>query len=159
MKKFYTFLVLLLCLINLGAIPDVYGQTPATLPYSQNFNTANDFTLLNGTQTNKWVYGAFTGNTGSSIYVSNDNGASNAYTNTTTSTVQAYRDFTIPAGSTIANFSFDWKSGGESTWDYVRVWVVPATFTPTAGAQIEPELEERSLHSLICSLHGKLTVW
>ena len=136
MKKFYTFLVLLLCLINLGAIPDVYGQTPATLPYSQDFNTANDFTLLNGTQTNKWVYGAFTGNTGSSIYVSNDNGASNAYTNTTTSTVQAYRDFTIPAGSTIANFSFDWKSGGESTWDYVRVWVVPATFTPTVGTQI-----------------------
>ncbi|SIQ18013.1 Por secretion system C-terminal sorting domain-containing protein [Chryseobacterium sp. RU37D] len=136
MKKLSTFLVLLLCLINLGAIPAVYGQAPATLPYSQDFNTTNDFTLLNGTQTNKWVYGAFTGNTGSSIYVSNDNGISNAYTINSSSTVQAYRDFTIPVGSTIANFSFDWKSGGESTWDYIKVWVVPATFTPTPGTQI-----------------------
>src|SRR5690606_38603240 len=32
--------------------------------------------------------------------------------------------------------SFDWKSGGESTWDYFRVWVVPTSFTPTPGTQI-----------------------
>ena len=136
MKKISTFLVLLLCLLNLGAIPEVYGQTPATLPYSQNFNTANDFTILNGTQTNKWFYGAVTGNTGSSLYISNDNGVSNTYTTNTASIVQAYRDFTIPAGSTIANFSFDWKGAGESTYDYLRVWLVPATFTPTAGTQV-----------------------
>ncbi len=136
MKKISTFLVLLLCLLNLGAIPDAYGQAPATLPYSQNFTTANDFTLLNGTQTNKWFYGAVTGNTGSSLYISNNNGVANAYTVTSSSVVQAYRDFTIPAGSTIANFSFDWKGDGESTFDYLRVWVVPATFTPTVGTQI-----------------------
>jgi len=136
MKKISTFLVLLLCLLNLGAIPDAYGQAPATLPYSQNFTTANDFTLLNGTQTNKWFYGAVTGNTGSSLYISNNNGVANAYTVTSSSVVQAYRDFTIPAGSTIANFSFDWKGDGESTFDYLKVWVVPATFTPTVGTQI-----------------------
>ncbi|MDR6404569.1 MULTISPECIES: fibronectin type III domain-containing protein [Chryseobacterium] len=136
MKKISTFLVLLLCLINLGAIPDAYGQAPATLPYSQDFTTANDFTILNGTQTNKWFYGAVTGNTGSSLYISNDNGVSNAYTINTSSVVQAYRDFTIPAGSTIANFSFDWKGDGESSYDYLKVWVVPATYTPTPGTQI-----------------------
>ncbi|WP_050009548.1 fibronectin type III domain-containing protein [Flavobacterium sp. B17] len=135
MKKISTFLVLLLCLLNLGAIPDVYGQAPATLPYSQNFNTANDFTLLNGTQTNKWFYGSATGNPGNSIYISN-NAAANAYNTGVTSVVQAYRDFTIPAGSTIANFSFDWKNVGESGWDYLRVWLVPATYTPNPGTQI-----------------------
>jgi large repetitive protein len=135
MKKISTFLVLLLCLLNLGAIPDAYGQAPATLPYSQDFNAANDFTLLNGTQTNKWFYGSATGNPGNSIYISN-NGADNAYNTGATSVVQAYRDFTIPAGSTIANFSFDWKSVGESGWDYLRVWLVPATYTPTPGTQI-----------------------
>lgn len=136
MKKISNFLVLLLCLLNLGALPDAYGQAPATLPYSQNFTTANDFTLLNGTQTNKWFYGAVTGNTGSSLYISNNNGVDNAYTITSSSTVHAYRDFTIPAGSATANFSFDWKGDGESTFDYLRVWAVPATFTPAAGTQI-----------------------
>lgn len=136
MKKISTFIVVLLCLLNLGAIPDAYGQTPATLPYSQNFNTANDFTLVNGTLTNKWFYGAVTGNTGSSLYISNNNGVANAYTVTAASIVHAYRDITIPAGSSIANFSFDWKGVGESGYDYLRVWMVPNTYTPTANTAI-----------------------
>ncbi len=136
MKKISTFLVLLLCLLNLGAIPNAYGQAPATLPYSQNFTAANDFTLVNGTLTNKWFYGSATGNTGSSIYISNNNGVNNAYNESSESIVHAYRDFTIPGGSTIANFSFDWKGDGESSWDFLRVWLVPATYTPTAGNNI-----------------------
>ena len=136
MKKLSTFLVLLLCLLNLGAVPDVYGQTPAPLPYSQNFNTANDFTLLNGSQTNKWFYGSATGNTGNSLYISNTNGTTNAYSTSATSVVQAYRDLAIPTGASVANFSFDWKGTGESGWDYLRVWMVPASFTPTTGTQI-----------------------
>jgi Fibronectin type III domain. len=134
MKKYSTFLILLLCLINMGIIPKAYGQ--ATLPYSQDFSAGNDFTLNNGTQTNKWFHGAVTGNPGNSLFISNDNGVTNAYTVNSSSVVQAYRDFTIPAGSTIATFSFDWKAAGESTWDYLRVWLVPATFNPTAGTQI-----------------------
>ncbi|MFC3159273.1 Por secretion system C-terminal sorting domain-containing protein [Chryseobacterium arachidis] len=133
MKKISTFLVLLLCLLNWGALSVVYGQTP--LPYSQNFNTANDFTFVNGTLTNKWVYGSATGNTGSSIYISN-NGTANTYTTNSGSIVHAYKDFTIPAGSTISNFSFDWKGAGESGWDFLKVWLVPATFTPTANNNI-----------------------
>jgi len=136
MKKFSTFLVLLLCLINVGFIPELYGQAPATLPYYQDFNTANDLTIVNGTQTNKWAYGPVVGNSGSSIYISNDNGATNGYDINTTSAVQAYRDLTIPAGSTIAYLSFDWKAGGESTFDFLRVWMVPASYTPAAGTQI-----------------------
>lgn len=111
-------------------------QIPATLPYSQPFTGPNDFGFSNGTQANKWVYGSATGNPANSIYVSNDNGVTNNYTMTTTSVVQAYRDFSIPTGTTLATFSYDWKSGGESSFDYFRVWLVPASFTPTAGTQI-----------------------
>ncbi|WP_052248377.1 fibronectin type III domain-containing protein [Chryseobacterium taiwanense] len=111
-------------------------QIPATLPYIQNFEATNDLGLVNGTQTNKWAYGSATGNTGKSIYVSNDNGTTNAYTITSTSIVQAYRDIEIPAGTTLASFSFDWKAQGQTTVDYLRVWLVPATFLPTAGTQI-----------------------
>jgi hypothetical protein len=110
-------------------------QIPATVPYSTNFNT-NDFTFVNGTQTNKWAYGTAVGNTGSSIYVSNDNGVTNAYSNGSSSVVQAYRDIAIPSGATIAQFSFDWLGNAESCCDYTRVWLVPVSFFPTAGSQI-----------------------
>lgn len=111
-------------------------QVAANLPYQQPFNTVNDWIFINGTQTNKWHYGAAAGNPPNALYVSNDNGVTNAYTNNSSSVVHAYRDFVIPAGSTMANFSFDWKSIGEGNWDYLRVWLVPASFTPVAGTQI-----------------------
>ncbi|WP_052248391.1 fibronectin type III domain-containing protein [Chryseobacterium taiwanense] len=111
-------------------------QIPATLPYLQNFEGTNDLGLLNGTQTNKWAHGSATGNTGKSIYISNDNGVTNAYTITSTSIVQAYRDIKIPAGTSLATLSFDWKADGQTTVDYLRVWLVPATFLPTPGTQI-----------------------
>ncbi len=112
-------------------------QIPATLPYIQNFETANDLGLLNGTQTNKWFYGSATGNTGKSLYVTNDNGTTNAYTITSGSVVQAYRDILIPAGTSLATFSFDWKAQGESaSFDYLRVWLVPSDFLPTPGTRI-----------------------
>lgn len=132
MKRFSIFLILLLCLINVNLL----AQAPATLPYIQDFSTANDLTLVNGSQTNKWEYGSATGNAANSIYISNNGGTANAYDTGSSSVVQAYRDITIPAGSTIATLAFDWKADGESTYDYLRVWLVPATLTPTAGAQI-----------------------
>lgn len=137
MKKFSIFLILFLGLINTGFISKAYGQAPATLPYTQDFTAANDFTFINGTQTNKWVYGTAAGNPGSSIYVSNDNGATNNYTNNSTSTTFAYREFTIPAGSTIGTLVFDWRAyGNDSSWDRMRVYLAPSNYTPTAGTQM-----------------------
>jgi large repetitive protein len=112
-------------------------QIPATIPYIQQFTTGNDLALFNGTQTNKWVYGSATGNTGNSLYISNTSGTTNAYSTSSTSYVHAFRDVAIPTGTTTAIFSFDWKSMGENSWDYLKVWLVPAsTFTPTPGTQI-----------------------
>jgi len=136
MKKLFTSLILLLCLINIGFVSELYGQTPATLPYSQDFTAGNDFTILNGTQVNKWVHGNVVGNPGNSLFISNDDGVSNVYDNGTKSVTFAYRDITIPTGSVIGNFSFDWKANGESTYDYLRVWLVPTTYTLTPGTAI-----------------------
>ncbi|MEG1592030.1 MAG: fibronectin type III domain-containing protein, partial [Chryseobacterium sp.] len=113
-------------------------QIAATLPYIQNFTTANDLGLVNGTQTNKWVRGNAIGNPAQSLYISNDNGVTNAYTHTA-STVHAFRDIQIPAGTTLASFSFDWKGQGEGTtfkYDYLEVWLVPSTYLPVAGTLI-----------------------
>lgn len=110
-------------------------QIPATLPLTDSFAT-NNFTFINGSQTNKWAYGSAAGNPANSIYISNDNGVSNAYSNGSTSVVQAYRDITIPSGATLASLSFDWIGVGESCCDYIRVWMVPSSFVPTAGSQI-----------------------
>ncbi|RZL15845.1 MAG: T9SS type A sorting domain-containing protein, partial [Hymenobacter sp.] len=57
----------------------------------------------------------------------------NAYTITTTSVTHLYRDITVPAGQSTIQLSFDWKAGGESTYDYLLVQVAPTTFTPVAG--------------------------
>ena len=110
------------------------AQAQATLPYTENF-ASNTFTFVNGTQTNKWAYGSAAGNVANAIYVSNDGGTTNAYTITSLSVVHAYRDIIIPSGATLAQFSFQWKANGESSYDYLRVWLVPTSFTPTAGTQ------------------------
>lgn len=114
-------------------------QVPASMDYTQNFDgpVAHGFSISNGTQTNKWYVGAATFNSPTnSLYISNDNGVSNAYTINSTSVVHAYRDIQMPAIVGNINVSFDLKAGGESTFDYVRVWVVPTTFVPTPGTQI-----------------------
>jgi hypothetical protein len=110
-------------------------QIPATLPYSDDLSS-NNYTFVNGSQTNKWVFGSSVGNTGSSIYVSNDNGVTNAYSNSSSTVTNAFRDITIPVGTTSANFSFDWIANGESGYDYLRAWIVPVSFEPSAGSEI-----------------------
>lgn len=136
MKKIFTSFMMLWLVTQASMMSNILAQSPSTLPYTQNFNTANDLTIVNGTQTNKWHHGAAIGNTGSSLYISDSNGTTNQYNMNSASIVHAYKALTIPTGSTLANFSFDWKSIGEVGYDYMRVWLVPATFTPTAGTAI-----------------------
>lgn len=112
-------------------------QAAAILPFSDNFESATvGWSMSTGTQLNKWFVGNAVNNGGQrSLYVSNNNGAANAYTATQSSTVHAYRDLIIPAGTTNIGISFDWKSLGEVN-DYFYVWAVPATFNPVAGTGI-----------------------
>ncbi len=113
-------------------------QIPATLNYTQDWETTpSGWTLSNSGQVNKWYIGSATSNGGSqSLYISNDNGVTNAYTTNAASVVHAYRDIQIPAGVNQLNLSFDWKTIGESGYDYIKVFLVPVTFTPVTGTQI-----------------------
>jgi len=114
------------------------AQTPI---FTETFEGATSgFTAVNGTQTNQWVVGTAGGNGPTTAgtraaYISNDAGVTNAYTLTTTAVTHLYRDVAFPAGQSVALVSFDWKAGGESTYDYLRVQVAPTTYTPIAGAQ------------------------
>ncbi|HET8574433.1 MAG TPA: fibronectin type III domain-containing protein [Edaphocola sp.] len=117
-------------------------QMPATLPYADNFtSTGGNWTMLGDNQINQWAAGSATGNTGNSMYISNDGGVSNAYSTGSISVSQTYRDIVLPAGANPFDLFFDWKMKGEGAvpntqWDYFRVWLVPNTFEPTAGTQI-----------------------
>ncbi len=130
MKKQVRFLLLLAALL----VPWV---TQAQLPTSINCTFENDsdtagWVFVNGTQTNKWHIGSGTANRGSkSLYISNTGGTTNAYTNTSTSLVYAYKEVSLSVGGYA--ISFDWKCYGESSWDYLRVFLAPDSATITAG--------------------------
>ena len=110
-------------------------QTPAALPYSADFEENNGGWLFyNGTQTNKWAWGAATSNGGThALYISDDNGESYNYAITSQSTVFASKTFYFDETG-MYSFSFDWKGTGESNYDYLRVALVPASAEFTPGA-------------------------
>lgn len=100
--------------------------------------TANGWTVVNGTQANKWFVGSVAvPNTGTnSAYVSSSvDGSTYVYNTGSTSVVMMYRDITIPAGENVMELTFNWKGTAETTFDHTRVWLVPTTYTPTSGTQ------------------------
>lgn len=107
----------------------------AALPYTTGFESGDDADWTFANNTNGWYIGTATSKDGSqSMYISNDNGASNAYTLGSSSASYAYKPFSFPAGQT--PISFDWKADGEGTstlYDYLRVFIVPASVTLEAG--------------------------
>lgn len=108
-------------------------QLPATVPYANDFEAGNDWQFINGTLTNAWAYGeaAHNGEGTHALYISNDAGVTHAYTNSSTASVYATRLFNFEAGNYL--FSYDWLANGESTYDYLRVALVPASVALTAG--------------------------
>lgn len=115
----------------------MYLFNPIILPLSENFDGAtHSFTFINGTNVNKWIVGSTTSSSpANSMYISNDTGGSYLY-NGSNSIVHAYVQTAIPTDAVDMNLSFDFKCSGESTYDKVRIWLVPDTFTPTAGTAI-----------------------
>lgn len=114
-------------------------QTPAALPYSADFEENNGGWLFhNGTQLNKWAWGTATNNGGThALYISNDNGESNEYTNNSTSIVYVAKTFYFEETG-MYSFSYDWKANGEGAtndWDYLRVVLVPNSVEFTPGTR------------------------
>src|SRR5690606_17190747 len=115
----------------------MYMFDPVALPLIENFDdSTHAFTLSNGSQTNQWAVGTATSaSPGKSLYISNNGGVGNAYGGST-SVVHAFSEVSIPDTAVDLALSFDFKCYGESTYDYMRVWLVPNTYTPTVGTQI-----------------------
>ena len=100
-----------------------------------------EWTLVNGSQTNKWTIGTATNNGGQySLYVS-DNATSTTPPNTYSNTLSdswAYKEIEFPECDEDFVISFDWKSYGESCCDYMYVYLAPASSTVTAGSATAP---------------------
>jgi hypothetical protein len=116
------------------------GDPISTFPYSCGFeydadndvDQASDWVLENGTQANPWFVGTAVNNGGTkSLYISNTNGTTNNYNTGTTSYTFAYATFSFDAGEYA--YSYDWRANGESSFDFIRAAVVPATVEFTAG--------------------------
>ena len=108
-------------------------QTPVVAPYADDFESDLQWLLVNGTQVNRWECGTAVHNGGTkSLYISNDNGLTNAYNDSTAAIVFATKYFRIEKTGTYT-FQYDWKANGESSYDYLRVALVPATEELIAG--------------------------
>ena len=129
-KKMFFALVMFMSVI--GA---VFGQTPATLPYSCDFEAAGDngWTLKNGTCTSQWHVGSFTSPAGysGSLFISSDGGTTADYNIHAVSVVVAEKLFQTGTSDSLT-ISFDLTIGGESTWDYLKVYWVNADTVYTA---------------------------
>ena len=102
-----------------------------SVPYYTGFEAGEDvdWKFNNNNYTNKWYIGTAAAQGGSKgLYVSNNNGTSNTYSNLN-AYIYAYRTMSFTAGShTIA---FHWRGVGESSCDYLMAFLVPSNQTPS----------------------------
>jgi hypothetical protein len=105
-----------------------------TIGFTCGFENDSDtagWTIYNGSQPSVWTIGTAVNNGGTkSLYVSDDGGTSNNYSGGT-SIVYAVKTISLDAGG--YELSYDWRCQGESNYDYIRVFLAPATATFSAG--------------------------
>ncbi|MDD5977262.1 MAG: fibronectin type III domain-containing protein [Bacteroidales bacterium] len=105
----------------------------ASLPYTCDFEDQEEnasWTLINGTAATKWFIGAETATPeNNKLYVSSDNGATLSYEVSGVKTLYAIRNITF-GDAPLYRITFDYKGGGESTYDFVKVglWGMNQTF-------------------------------
>lgn len=113
---------------------EVSAQSATSLPFTDTFSPASSWNFVNGSTVNKWYLDtAATGAGTYSMYISNNNGVTNAYTTSSaTTTVHFYKDFVIPAGTTEVDLNYLIRVGGESGWDFINIYTAPSTTVPVA---------------------------
>jgi len=106
--------------------------------------TYQGWTIVNGTQTNRWAVndGAGSHHGSQAIYITNNCAGSpppHQYSTGNSSVVHFYRDVTLPAGEPYLTISAYIKVQGEvglNYYDYLDIFVAPTSVTPTAGTQV-----------------------
>ena len=117
------------------------SDNPAVVPFVIDFSNATEnaeWGIVNGNATNKWYIGTPTGDSHAHLYVSNDNGATAAYTTSSAAgTVWAYRDVQFPQASEF-ELSFNWACQGESTYDFFKVYIGEPVAPVALSARVTP---------------------
>jgi hypothetical protein len=120
----------------------------SSYPYAANWDNGNGgWTYTNGSQANKWFVGApgdnpayATGATPGGLYISNDGGVTNGYNTGSSSIVHAYRDLDLSSFSSAVPLTFNSYVVGEANlpniYDYLSVWVVPISYEPVPGTNL-----------------------
>ena len=105
------------------------GSDPHYLPYLNNFeDSTNVFSVYQRSGSNTWYTGSAVNHGGSrSMYVTNDNGVSNAYTITDQSISFAMTYLQVPYDSSYV-ISYDWRCQGEGSYDLMRIALVPEEY-------------------------------
>ena len=111
---------------NFYITPVLYTM-PLSLPYSCDFENGATGFITQSTGSNEWFVGTVKSNGGNGYYVSNDGGVSNAYSHGSNI---AYAYVTLPFEN-VGDYviKYDWTANGESTWDFLRVALVPDNVT------------------------------
>jgi len=127
--------VLLALLVSLWSL--LLSQAPVFFEDWE--STGSEWTIVNHpTAPNKWICGSATANGGSnSMYISNDQGISNAYqtgfSGTAATTVaHFYHDIAFPVSDAPISLIFDIRSNGENNYDFMRIYLMPTSVIPEA---------------------------
>lgn len=110
------------------------------LPYYCDFEDSVEVSywkFVNGNNTNKWFIDTAANHGGSkALYVSNDNGATNAYTINSSSRVWAYRCIYLDPQYSQFLISFDFRGVGEyyvnRPYDFAKLFIGPASTLSTS---------------------------
>lgn len=136
-KKLHRFfalaaLVALPAMASAQAMPLTDYDMPKTFTFENEADNAY-WSMANGSD--GWVVGSATFANGShSLYISNDNGTSNAYSS---NNIYSYAWLNLDIyESGEYELAFDWKCLGESNYDYMYVYWAPASVTPSANSQL-----------------------
>ncbi len=108
------------------------SSIPFICDFEDNNQNSTSWIINNGTQTNKWFIGNLGGRTGNGLYVSNDGGSTLNYDNTISAIVFASTKLQFGTAKNYA-LSFDWKAYGESTYDYINVYLMPTSVALVPG--------------------------
>ena len=143
--------------------PDVSFRTtvvpqPVESGWSDGFEGSScGWELVNGNLTNNWVWGNAVSKGGDkALYISNDNGETNAYTVSKAAMVYATKLLGFNEGK--YEFSYDWKANGETSggtsYDFLRVALVPVTVELAAATLMPTGFSSSALPSGWIALDG-----
>ena len=111
-------------------------QIPTSLPFTATFPASGEWMLINGSCSSYWTTGVLDSTTNTNGLFVTTNGSTPGYNESSNAAVIAEKLFTIGTSAEIA-IDFDLLCGGESIYDYMKLFLAPASENYTAGASTQ----------------------